>query len=129
MRISFLVILMAASMQAVSAAETTVISASSFAQEKLPLSFPVARTWLYERSDKLKASSAAVRSKEETRDSLKTLGGPTVSVQAVQIAGQKKIDIHKDISLPMLGTLPIGLDEKLSLNGPRDCYMAYLHRR
>ena len=119
MRISFLVILMAASMQAVSAAETTVISASSFAQEKLPLSFPVARTWLYERSDKLKASSAAVRSKEETRDSLKTLGGPTVSVQAVQIAGQKKIDIHKDISLPMLGTLPIGLDEKLSLNGPR----------
>lgn len=119
MRYSFLVILIAASLQAVAGPKTETITANSYAEQKLPLSFTVARTWLYERSDKLKASSAAVRSKEEARDSIKTLGGPTVSVQAVQIAGQKKIDIHKDISLPMLGTLPIGLDEKMSLNGPR----------
>lgn len=108
MRRSLLVILLVAFMQSAFTAERTVVTAGSFAQEKLPLSFPVARTWLYERSDKLKASSAAVRSKEEARESIKTLGGPTVSVQAVQIAGQKKIDIHKDISLPMLGSIPIG---------------------
>ena len=31
----------------------------------LPLSFPVARDWLYERSDKLKASEEQVQSKRE----------------------------------------------------------------
>ena len=59
----------------------------------LPLSFPVARDWLYERSDKLKASEEQVQSKRETQKSLETLGGPTVTLQAMQIAGQKKIDI------------------------------------
>ena len=57
----------------------------------LPLSFPVARDWLYERSDKLKASEEQVQSKRETQKSLETLGGPTVTLQAMQIAGQKKI--------------------------------------
>ena len=56
----------------------------------LPLSFPVARGWLYERSDKLKASEEQVQSKRETQKSLETLGGPTVTLQAMQIAGQKK---------------------------------------
>ena len=36
----------------------------------LPLSFPVARDWLYERSDKLKASEEQVQSKRETQKSL-----------------------------------------------------------
>ena len=73
MRRSLLVILLVAFMQSAFTAERTVVTAGSFAQEKLPLSFPVARTWLYERSDKLKARSAAVRSKEEARESIKTL--------------------------------------------------------
>ena len=93
----------------------------------LPLSFPVARDWLYERSDKLKASEEQVQSKRETQKSLETLGGPTVTLQAMQIAGQKKIDIDKSIPNPLAGTLPIqlpgsfsvGLHEKMSLNGPR----------
>lgn len=42
----------------------------------LPLSFPVARDWLYERSDKLKASEEQVQSKRETQKSLETLGRP-----------------------------------------------------
>lgn len=70
----------------------------------LPLSFPVARDWLYERSDKLKASEEQVQSKRETQKSLETLGGPTVTLQAMQIAGQKKIDIDK--SIPNLWLAP-----------------------
>ena len=94
----------------------------------LPLSFPVARDWLYERSDKLKASEEQVQSKRETQKSLETLGGPTVTLQAMQIAGQKKIDIDKSIPNPLAGApLPIqlpgsfsvGVHEKMSLNGPR----------
>ena len=69
----------------------------------LPLSFPVARDWLYERSDKLKASEEQVQSKRETQKSLETLGGPTVTLQAMQIAGQKKIDIDKSIPNPLAG--------------------------
>lgn len=89
----------------------------------MPLSFPVARDWLYERSDKLRASEENVQSKRETQKSLEMLGGPTVTVQAVQIAGQKKIDIDTSVPsplpLPGLTSIPIGLHEKLSLNGPR----------
>lgn len=92
----------------------------------LPLSFPVARDWLYERSDKLKASEEQVQSKRETQKSLETLGGPTVTLQAMQIAGQKKIDIDKSIPNPLAGApLPIqlpgsfsvGVHEKMSLTG------------
>ncbi len=85
----------------------------------LPLSFMVARSLLYEMSYKRKASSANVRSKEEARDSLKTLGGPTVTATAVQIAGQKEISFNSSVPVPVLGTIPIALSENVSLNGPR----------
>lgn len=89
----------------------------------MPLSFPVARDWLYERSDKLKSSDANIRSKQENENSLKMLGGPTVSLDAFQIAGQKKIDLGTNvpISIPGLGSMnvPVGMHEKFSLNGPR----------
>lgn len=77
---------------------------------------------------KLKASEEQVQSKRETQKSLETLGGPTVTLQAMQIAGQKKIDIDKSIPNPLAGApLPIqlpgsfsvGVHEKMSLNGPR----------
>lgn len=119
MRYILLSVLIFAGTQAFCSPKPVAITAGNYAEKKMPLSFSVARTWLYGRSDKLKASEANVRSKQEASESLETLGGPTVSVQAVQIAGQKKIDIHKDISLPVLGPFPIGLNEKLSLNGPR----------
>ena len=89
----------------------------------MPLSFPVARDWLYERSDKLKASEANIQSKRENQKSLEMMGGPTVTLQAVQIAGQKKIDIEKSIPspipLPGLTSFSVGIHDKLSLNGPR----------
>lgn len=86
------------------------------------LSFEQARTTLYERSDLIKASEMNLQSKKEESESNKMLGGPTVSVQAAQIAGQKKIDISGDIHLPPQlggGNLPLSLSEKMSLNGPR----------
>ncbi len=99
------------------------LAAADFASAAMPLSFTVARDWLYERSDKIKSSEANVQSKQETQKSLEMLGGPTVTVQAFQIAGQKKIDINTQvpspIPLPGLTSFNVGLHEKMSLNGPR----------
>ncbi len=87
-----------------------------------PLSFDSARQMLYENSHKLKADEAYLESKRQASDALKTAGGPTVTLQAMQIAGQKEIDIGKDIQVPLGAiSLPVSLSlqEKLSLNGPR----------
>lgn len=92
------------------------LAAADFASAAMPLSFTVARDWLYERSDKIKSSEANVQSKQETQKSLEMLGGPTVTVQAFQIAGQKKIDINTQvpspIPLPGLTSFNVGLHEK-----------------
>jgi outer membrane protein TolC len=98
------------------------VLSSAFALEPAGLSFDAARQFLYEKSDKLNASEAYLQSKKEASESLKTLGGPTVTVQAAQIAGAKTINIDKSVQLPaQLGgvSIPLSLHEKLSLSGPR----------
>ncbi len=105
---------------------TVLFAALSIIQDSvwaaMPLSFSVARDWLYERSDKLKSSEANVRSKQEAENSLKMLGGPTVTLDAFQIAGQKKIDLGTNVPISLPGismNMPVGIHEKFSLNGPR----------
>lgn len=82
------------------------------------LSFYMARNLLYERSDSLKAANANVESKDETRKSLKFLGGPTISAQAFEIYGETKIDIDKSVPTP-LGSMPVRIDERYDFSGPR----------
>lgn len=107
----------------------------SAAQAEAPVSFDRARSMLYERSHKLKADDALLESKRQASEALKTAGGPTLSIQAVQIAGQKEIDLDKNMSLPVPGSLspmlgsslnvPLSLHEKYSLNGPRASATAF----
>ncbi len=115
------------SMAKSSKAQAMPVQTQGLRQDNLSLSFPVARDWLYDRSHRIKASEANVRSKQEESDSLKFLGGPTVTAQAVQIAGETKIDIHSDINIPQFGlSMPLGISQKYSINGPRAAVTATL---
>jgi hypothetical protein len=69
---------------------------SAFALEPAGLSFDTARQFLYDKSDRLNASEAYLQSKKEASESVKMLGGPTVTVQAAQIAGAKTINIDTE---------------------------------
>lgn len=82
------------------------------------LSFQKARSLLKERSDLLEAASANVESKKETVNSQKTLWGPTVSVQAVELWGETHVDIDRSIKTP-LGSMPININEHKNFSGPR----------
>lgn len=82
------------------------------------LSFSRARALVQERSDILKAASANVEAKKETVDSLKTLWGPTISAQTVELWGETHVDIDKSIKTP-LGNMPVDINEDKNFSGPR----------
>lgn len=82
------------------------------------LSFQKARKMMKERSDLLEAANANVESKQETVNSQKTLWGPTVSLQAVEIWGETHVDIDRKVNTP-LGSMPIKIDEQKNFSGPR----------
>lgn len=83
-----------------------------------PLSFSGARVLLHERSDALKASAARVESRREEMESLKLLGGPTISAQAFEVWGETRVDIDKSVPTP-LGAMPVDIDEHYNFSGPR----------
>lgn len=82
------------------------------------LDFSVARTMMRERSDVLQAAQAKTEASRETVDSLKTLWGPTISAQAVELWGETHVDIDKSISTP-LGAMPVDINEYKNFSGPR----------
>ena len=82
------------------------------------MSLADARKLLYERSDMLKASTANVESKEYTSNSLKWLHGPLIAIEAQELWGETRIDIHKRVSTP-LGEMPVDMEENYNFSGPR----------
>lgn len=86
--------------------------------ESSNLSFFMARSIMYERSDSLKAAQWNVQSKREAMESTKWLHGPTISAQAFEIWGETRIDIDKSVPTP-LGTMPVQLEENYNFSGPR----------
>lgn len=82
------------------------------------LSFSTAREILHRNSDAIKAAGAGTEASRENVDSLKTLWGPTISAQAMELWGETHIDIDRKINTP-LGSMPIKIDEHKNFNGPR----------
>lgn len=82
------------------------------------LSFAEAHSLLFERSDAIRAAGENTSAKRETLNSLKTIHGPTISVQAGEIWGETHIDIDRSISTP-LGKMPVDIGENKNFNGPR----------
>lgn len=82
------------------------------------LSFSKARDILHKNSDAIKAAGAETEASRENASSLKTLWGPTISAQAVELWGETHIDIDRKINTP-LGSMPIKIDEHKNFNGPR----------
>lgn len=82
------------------------------------LSFNRARDLLRERNNSLKAAEANIESKKMASDSLKWLHGPTVSVGAVELWGEAKIDVDRSIKTP-LGKMPVDINETYNFSGPR----------
>lgn len=82
------------------------------------LTFANARLIMQERSDALKAAEARTEASKQTADSVKTLWGPTISAQAVELWGESHIDIDRSISTP-LGSMPIDINEYKNFSGPR----------
>lgn len=82
------------------------------------MTFSQARIIMRENSDAMKAAAAATTAGKETVDSLKTLWGPTISAQAVELWGETHIDIDRKINTP-LGQMPVKIDEHKNFNGPR----------
>lgn len=80
-------------------------AASSFAATRQGLSFSQAKDMLHERNNAIKAAGDNVESKRLTSDSLKLLHGPTVSVGAVELWGEAKIDIDRSIAT-QAGSMP-----------------------
>lgn len=82
------------------------------------LSFAAARALMRERSDALAAAAAKTEASRETSSSLKTLWGPTISAQAVELWGETHVDIDRSISTP-IGSMPIDINEYKNFSGPR----------
>ncbi len=82
------------------------------------LDFKAARAMMAERSDALKAAAEKTEASRQTDSSLKTLWGPTVSVQALELWGETHVDIDKSISTP-IGSMPVKIDEYKNFSGPR----------
>ncbi|MGO9931541.1 MAG: TolC family protein [Steroidobacteraceae bacterium] len=78
------------------------------------LSYEEARTTLYDVSDALKASEAAVSRNQDEAHAAKTLGLPDLSVNAIEVFGQKTTTIE---GTP-LGNIPINDN----FRGPRSAF-------
>lgn len=94
---------------------TSILSSACLAAD---LSFNQARELLRERNNVLKAADANVESKRMTSDSLKLLHGPTISVGAVELWGEAKVDLDRTITTPE-GSLPVDIKETYNFSGPR----------
>lgn len=93
------------------------VEVTAFAAAKT-LDFANARTMMRERSDILAASASRTEAARQTTDSLKTLWGPTISAQAVELWGESHIDIDRKITTP-LGSMPVDINEYKNFSGPR----------
>lgn len=82
------------------------------------LDFENARIMMHERSDAMVAARANTEASKEKSASLKTLWGPTISAQAVELWGETHVKIDRSITTP-LGKMPIDIDEYKDFNGPR----------
>ena len=66
----------------------------------------------------MQAAAAGVESRQETVNSQKTLWGPTISAQAVEVWGETKVDLDRSVKTP-LGAMPIHINENKNFSGPR----------
>lgn len=82
------------------------------------LDFITARNMMRETSDLIAAAKANKEASKERVKSLRTLWGPTISAQAVEVWGETHVDIDKSISTP-LGSMPVKIDEYKNFSGPR----------
>lgn len=82
------------------------------------LNFEAARQMMRERSDMLAAAKAKTEASKEKSASLKTLWGPTISAQAVELWGETHVKIDRSVPTP-LGAMPIDIDAHKNFSGPR----------
>lgn len=93
-----------------------------YAQDTIaPIDFEAARALTHERADVLKMAQAETAYREHESESLKSLHGPKITVDAKQVWGSKEVDLGvKEVSIPTLPiTIPVPLYAKKDLDGPR----------